>query len=77
MPSPSRVAVAYQRRVDWIYSARQAISSLSRIWGGMGAVALPLNDQGAIADELSPPASGVRVPCTRGLRSPSGPDKTD
>src|SRR6266702_2847024 len=60
---PPCVAVAYQRRVDWIYSARQAISSLSRIWGGMGAIALPLNDPGAIADELSPllRAYGCRV----------------
>jgi hypothetical protein len=51
---PPRVAVAYQRRTDWIYSARQAMSSLSRIWGGVGAIVMPLNDDGAIAEELSP-----------------------
>jgi hypothetical protein len=51
---PPRVAVAYQRRSDWIYSARQALSSLNRVWGGMGAIVVRLNDNGAIAEELSP-----------------------
>jgi hypothetical protein len=49
---PPRVVVAYQRRADWIYSARQVISSLSRVWGGTGAVVVPLDDNGAVAEEL-------------------------
>jgi hypothetical protein len=49
-----RVAVAYQRRSDWVYSARQVISSLSRVWGGAGASVMPLNDHGVIAKQLLP-----------------------
>jgi hypothetical protein len=51
---PSRTAVAYQRRSDWIYSARQVIRTLSMGWGGAGAVIVPLDDHGTIADPLLP-----------------------
>jgi hypothetical protein len=51
---PPRVAVAYHARSNWVHSARQAISSLSRVWGGAGDTLLPLDDQGAIPQCLLP-----------------------
>ncbi len=51
---PPRVAVAYQARSNWVHSARQAISSLCRVWGGAGATVLPLDDHGAIPQCLLP-----------------------
>jgi len=51
---PPRVAVAYRTRSDWIYSARQVVASLSRVWGGAGAVVMPVSDGGAAAQNLLP-----------------------
>jgi hypothetical protein len=51
---PPRVAVAYHAQSDWMHSARQAISSLCRIWGGAGATILPIDDHGAIPRCLLP-----------------------
>ena len=51
---PPRVAVAYHAQSNWMHTARQAISSLCRIWGGAGATILPLDDRGAIPRCLLP-----------------------
>ena len=51
---PPRVAVAYHAQSNWMHAARQAISSLCRIWGGAGATILPLEDHGAIPRCLLP-----------------------
>jgi hypothetical protein len=51
---PPRVAVAYHAQSNWMHAARQAISSLCRIWGGAGATILPLDDRGAIPRCLLP-----------------------
>jgi hypothetical protein len=51
---PPRVAIAYQGRSNWVHSARQAIRSLCRVWGGAGATVLPLDDHDAIPQRLLP-----------------------
>src|SRR6266545_6030925 len=51
---PARIAVAYRQRSDWVSSARRVIGSLSRVWGGAGAIVAPLNGSRAIAEQLLP-----------------------
>jgi hypothetical protein len=52
---PPRVAIIYRAGNHWIHHARQVITSMSRIWGGAGAVMLPMG-----ADErLSPTLLGL------------------
>ena len=36
-----RFVVAYRPDSDWVHTARRVIQSLSRVWGGAGAVVLP------------------------------------
>jgi hypothetical protein len=36
-----RFVVAYRPGLDWVYTVRRVIQSLSRVWGGAGAVMLP------------------------------------
>jgi hypothetical protein len=36
-----RVVAAYRPASDWVYTARRVIQSLSRVWGGAGAVVFP------------------------------------
>jgi len=47
-----RFIVAYRPGPDWIYIARRVVESLSRVWGGAGAVALPVDSKGTAQADL-------------------------
>ena len=49
---PPRFVVGYRPGRDWIHSARQVIASISRTWGGTGAVIAPLGASGQMSDAL-------------------------
>lgn len=44
---PPRFVVGYVPHQDWIYDARRALASICRIWGGNGAIPLPIHESGA------------------------------
>jgi hypothetical protein len=50
---PPRFVVGYRSGQDWIYNARQVIASISRVWGGKGAVIAPLGESGAVSEVLA------------------------
>jgi len=47
-----RFIVAYRPGPDWIYTARRVVESLSRVWGGVGAVVLPVDSAGIARADL-------------------------
>ncbi|MGW3291392.1 hypothetical protein ACWDR3_42870 [Streptomyces sp. NPDC001002] len=52
-----RLALAYRTMDDWVPMARGAVASISRVWGGSGAVVLPvpgMSPQAKTADALLP-----------------------
>ncbi|MER7179119.1 hypothetical protein ABT404_06495 [Streptomyces hyaluromycini] len=52
-----RLAVAYHTMSDWVHMARGAVAGISRVWGGSGAVVLPVAEMSAtatVADALLP-----------------------
>jgi hypothetical protein len=51
---PPRFAVAYQADEHWVYHARQALASMSRVWGGAGGVVLPVGENGTVPASLLP-----------------------
>jgi hypothetical protein len=50
---PPRFVVGYRPGRDWIYDARQVVASISRVWGGSGAVIAPLGESGAMSEALA------------------------
>jgi hypothetical protein len=48
---PPRVAVAYFAGDHWQFFATQALRAIAKIWGGAGAVLLPLNADGELLNE--------------------------
>ncbi|MDQ1045504.1 hypothetical protein [Streptomyces sp. V4I2] len=40
-----RFALAYRPMADWVYMARCAVTQVSRVWGGSGAVILPVSGE--------------------------------
>ena len=51
---PPRFAVFYEADEHWIYHVRQALASMSRIWGGAGGVILPIDKDGRVPAGLLP-----------------------
>ncbi|MGW6586379.1 hypothetical protein [Streptomyces globisporus] len=52
-----RFALAYHTMSDWVHMARKAVAGVSRVWGGAGAVLLPVAEtsaQAQAADALLP-----------------------
>lgn len=52
-----RFALAYHPLGDWVHMARGAVAGISRVWGGQGAVLLPVAETPAhaqVADALLP-----------------------
>ncbi|SHH33103.1 hypothetical protein [Streptomyces sp. 3214.6] len=52
-----RFALAYHTMSDWVHMARKAVAGVSRVWGGAGAVLLPVAEasgQVQAADALLP-----------------------
>ena len=49
---PPRFVVGYRPGRDWIYNARQVLASISRVWGGNGAVIAPLGESAAMSEAL-------------------------
>src|SRR5262245_53651211 len=47
-----RFVVGYRHRDDWIYTARRVVESLSRVWGGAGAVVVPVDEAGLAEADL-------------------------
>ncbi len=47
---PPRFVVGYRPGQDWIYSARRVVASISRVWGGNGAVIAPVGE--AVTNEV-------------------------
>jgi hypothetical protein len=41
---PPRFVVGYRPGQDWIYSARRVVASISRVWGGNGAIIAPVGE---------------------------------
>ena len=50
---PPRFVVGYRPGHDWIYTARQVVASISRVWGGNGAAIAPLGESGAMTEALA------------------------
>src|SRR5215831_2965820 len=50
---PPRFVVGYHPSHDWIYTARQVVASISRVWGGNGAAIAPLGESGAMSQVLA------------------------
>src|SRR5713226_643716 len=48
---PPRFVVGYRPGQDWVYSARHVVASISRVWGGNGAVIAPVRES-AVMNEL-------------------------
>ncbi|MFD5862803.1 hypothetical protein [Streptomyces chartreusis] len=52
-----RIALAYHTLGDWVHMARGAVAGISRMWGGSGAVVLPvpgLSERAEVAAALLP-----------------------
>jgi hypothetical protein len=50
---PPRFVVGYRPGQDWIYRARRVVASISRVWGGNGAVIAPVGESEVMNDVLA------------------------
>jgi hypothetical protein len=50
---PPRFVVGYRPGQDWIYSARRVVASISRVWGGNGAVIAPIGESAVMSEVLA------------------------
>lgn len=50
---PPRFVVGYRPSRDWIYRARRVVASISRVWGGNGALIAPIGESAGMNEVLA------------------------